>query len=136
MTQSPSQFQPATYRDRGGDRLNIKDAGEFRHLGQGSVTQLTDKSTGVTVNTRTGVITTNNASLAAGAEVTFTVTNSQVKATDLIVVNQVSGGTPGEYAVSVTAIGAGSFDITITNRTAGALVDALIINYLIFPCEA
>ena len=136
MTQSASQFQPNTYRDQGGDRLNIKDAGTLRHLGQGTVTQLTDKSTGVTVNTRTGVITTDNASLAAAAEVTFTVTNSKVKATDVVVACIASGGTSGGYTVTVGAVGAGTFDITLGNHSAGALAEAVVINYIIFPAEA
>ena len=37
----------------------------------GSVTQATNKSTAVTLNTESGVITTNNAALADAAEVTF-----------------------------------------------------------------
>ena len=56
-----------------------------------SVTQATNKSTGVTANTATGVITLNNAALAAAAEVSFTVTNSEVAATDVVVVNHASG---------------------------------------------
>lgn len=136
MSQAPSQFQPATYRDQGGNRLNIKDAGELRHLGQGTVTQATDKSTGVTVNPRTGVITTNNASLAAAAGVTFTVTNSKVKATDVVVACIASGGTSGAYTVTVGAVGAGSFDLTLGNVSAGALGEAVAINYLIPPAEA
>lgn len=52
----------------------------------GAVTQLTNKATGVTINKATGQITTAAAALAAGAEVTFRVTNSAVKATDVPVV--------------------------------------------------
>jgi hypothetical protein len=42
----------------------------------GAVTQATDRTTGVTLSKLTGQITTNNASLAAGAEAEFTVTNT------------------------------------------------------------
>ncbi len=61
----------------------------------GAVTQATDKSTAVTLNTATGAITMNNASLADATNVTFTVTDSAVAATDTVIVNHKSGGTLG-----------------------------------------
>ncbi len=48
------------------------------YVSGGAVTQLTSKATGVTVNAPSGAITTDDASLAGNAEVTFTVTNSSV----------------------------------------------------------
>ena len=45
----------------------------------GSVTQATNKSTAVTLNTESGVITTNNAALADAAEVTFQVNKVSTK---------------------------------------------------------
>ena len=61
----------------------------------GTVTQATNKTTGVTLNTESGQITMNNAALAAAAEVSFTVTNSEIAATDVVVVNHGSAGTAG-----------------------------------------
>ena len=52
----------------------------------GAVTQATSKSTGVTLNKPCGAITMHNASLAGDAEVSFTVTNSEVAATDVVLV--------------------------------------------------
>ena len=49
----------------------------------GTVTQATNKGTGVTLNTQSGQITMNNAALADAAEVSFTVTNSKIAATDV-----------------------------------------------------
>ena len=48
----------------------------------GTVTQATNKSTAVTLNAESGQITMNNAALAAAAEVSFTVNNDKVAATD------------------------------------------------------
>jgi hypothetical protein len=48
----------------------------------GTVTQATTKSTGVTLNKITGQITMNNASLAAGTLVSFTLTDSTIAATN------------------------------------------------------
>ena len=97
----------------------------------GTVTQATNKSTGVTLNTRCGQITMNNASLGAGAEVAFTLTNSTIDATDVVVVSIASGGTSAAYATSVTATGAGSCEITISNLTAGSLGEAVVLNFAV-----
>lgn len=95
----------------------------------GTVTQATDKSTGVTLNKPSGQITTSDASLAGAAEVSFTVTNSEVAATDVVIVNVASGASTGTYIASVSAVAAGSFDITLSNvgATAG---EALVLNYV------
>lgn len=102
----------------------------------GAITQNTNKSTGVTLNKICGQITTNNAALAAGAEATFTVTNSTVAATDVPVVAHASGGTSGAYAVVVSRVQAGSFNITITNLSAGSLSEALVINFAVIKAVA
>ena len=98
----------------------------------GAVTQATNKTTGVTLNTPTGVITMDDASLAAAAEATFTVTNSSVAATDTIVASIASGDTAGQHIVGVTAVASGSFKLTVTNVTAStATTAAIVINYAV-----
>lgn len=98
----------------------------------GTVTQLTNKSTSVTINTRHGQITMVNSALSAAAEVSFTVNNNQVTATDIPHVCIKSVGTVGSYLPSVTAVGNGSFSITISNVSAGSLSQALVISFYIF----
>lgn len=98
----------------------------------GTVTQATSRSTGVTLNTLSGVITMNAASLAAAAEATFTVTNSKVAATDVVIVCLSSGLTTGVPMVYVSDVAAGSFDITITNLDAAtADTTADTINFVV-----
>jgi len=80
----------------------------------GTQTQSTSRSTGVTLNKITGLITCNSTSLAAGAEASFVVTNSTVAATDTVIVNVVSSST-GTPVAFVTAVAAGSFTITLSN---------------------
>jgi hypothetical protein len=102
----------------------------------GAVTQATDRSTGVTLNKMTGAITMNAASLAAGAEATFTVTNSFVAATDVpvVAIKSSSTGTPSAY---VSAVAAGSFNITVTNLHAStADTTADVINFVIIKGAA
>ena len=96
----------------------------------GTVTQATNKGTGVTLNTESGQITMNNAALADAAEVSFTVTNSKVAATDVVVACHGSAGTAGAYIVSANGIAAGSFKITVSNVSGGALSEAIVINYV------
>ena len=98
--------------------------------GGGTVTQATNKSTGVTLNTESGQITMNNAALAYAAEVSFTVTNSKIAATDVVVACHGSAGTAGAYIVSANGIAAGSFKITVSNVSGGALSEAIVINYV------
>lgn len=98
----------------------------------GTITQLTNKSTGVTLNKICGQIVTNNAALAAAAEVSFILTNSYITATDIVNVCIAAGATAGAYNVHVDAVSAGSCRIAITNLSAGSLSEALTINFAIF----
>lgn len=96
----------------------------------GAVTQATSKSTAVTLHKLCGQITMHNASMAAGVIVTFTLTNSTIEATDVIVINHVSGGTIGSYLISPSA-GAGSASIRVRNTSAGALAEAIVIRFAV-----
>lgn len=96
----------------------------------GTVTQATSKSTGVTLNALSGQITMNNASLASGATVTFTLTNSTIAATDTLVLNHNSVGTIGAYLL-FPQCGAGSATINVLNRSAGPLSEAIVLNYTV-----
>ena len=95
----------------------------------GQVTQATDKSTGVTINVASGRITMSNAALAAGATVSFTVTNSLCTNTDLWVACHSAGGTSGSYRVDVNGIFTGTFNVTITNISGGTLSQAIQIRF-------
>jgi hypothetical protein len=97
----------------------------------GTVTQATSKSTGVTLDKPTGQITMNNASLAAAAEVSFTLTNSVIAATDVVVVSIASGATAGAYSVQCDATAAGSCRIGVGNRSTGSLSEALVLNFVV-----
>jgi hypothetical protein len=102
----------------------------------GTVTQGTSKSTGVELNKISGQITTHNAALGSNSEVSFTVTNSTVAATDVIVTCIASGATADAYNVQVDAVAAGSFRVAIANMTAGSLSEALVINFVVIKAVA
>lgn len=93
----------------------------------GAVTQATSRTTGVTVNTVTGAITLVSAA-GSTTPATFTVTNSSVAATDVIILNQKSG--TDLYDLDVTAVAAGSFDITF-NTKSGTTTEQPVINFAV-----
>jgi len=96
---------------------------------QGTVTQATSKSTGVTLNKSAGRITMNGALLAANTAVSFTLTNSLISANDAIIVNISGGGTAAAYTTYISSMTAGSAVITLRNMTGGDLSEAVIINF-------
>lgn len=96
----------------------------------GTVAQATDKSTGVTLSKKCGQITMNAAALAADTTVSFTLTNTEIVATDIIVLNHVSGGTAGSYLLNAQA-GSGSASINVRNITGGSLSEAIVIGFAI-----
>ncbi len=97
----------------------------------GTVTQITSKSTGVTLNKITGTITMQAAALAAATIVSFTVTNSTIAATDNVILSHVATGTVGSYLLNASTIGAGSFIINVRNTSAGSLSEAIQIRFTI-----
>lgn len=109
---------------------SIKSSSPLLGVGYGTgagltVTQLVNRTTGVTINAVCGTITLFSAAGSASAT-TFTVSNSAVTATDRIILNQVSG--TDLYDLKVTAIGAGSFNLTF-NTTGGTTVEAPVFGF-------
>jgi len=93
----------------------------------GTVTQGTSRTTGVTLNKTTGAITLFSAAGSATAA-TFTVTNSTVAATDVIILNQKSG--TDLYDLMITAVAAGSFNITF-RTTGGTTTETPVFNFAV-----
>lgn len=114
--------------------LNTDKAGYITGEG-GAVTQATSKSTAVTLSKKCGTITMNNAALAADTIVSFTLTNTTIAATDVVVLNHASGGTAGKYALNAQAE-AGSASINVTNISAGALSEAIVIRFAVIKAVA
>jgi len=109
--------------------LNTDKAGYVAGEG-GTVAQDTSKSTGVTLSKKCGQIEMDPEALAANTTVTFTLTNTEIVATDIIVLNHVSGGTAGSYLLNAQA-GSGSASINVRNITGGSLSEAIVIGFAI-----
>jgi len=98
----------------------------------GTITQITSRSTGVTLNKICGAITTTATSLAAGAEAVFVVTDNLVAIGDVVLISTRSGQTALTSVAVVSQVTAVSFSITITNLSATtADTGAMTINFII-----
>ena len=101
---------------------------------QGTVTQLTDKSTAVTLNKSAGRITMNNAALAGNTAVSFTLNNSLISANDTIIVcisSVTTGSTAGAYTSYVSNMTTGSASITLRNLSGTSYSEAVVINFAV-----
>lgn len=113
-----------------GSNLGISSGAFGYTAGGGAVTQATSKTTGVTLNAVCGQVTMNAAALAADTTATFTLTNSTIAATDVLILNHVSGGTAGSYLLNAQAA-AGSAAINVRNITAASLSEAIVIRFAV-----
>ena len=93
----------------------------------GAVTQLTSRTTGVTLNKETGAITL-FAAAGSATPATFTVADSTVVATDTVNLSVKSG--TNTYLALVTGVAAGSFQITFYT-TGGTTSDSPVISFAV-----
>ena len=93
----------------------------------GVVTQLTSKSTAVTLNKPSGVIFTSNTALAAGASAIFTFNNNSIRQYDNLIIS----GNDTTYRVEASATGNGYCSIRITNLTGSSLSQVVGIAFQI-----
>lgn len=98
----------------------------------GTVSQVTSKSTAVTLNKPTGQITMNNAALAANTAVLFQFNNASIAATDSVVVNVKSGfATNATYRCWVEEISTGGCKVILENRSGSSLSEAVVLNFTV-----
>lgn len=131
-------YTPMAFYTGGSERVRLDTSGNLlmtnaAGLGYGAgsggtVTQATSKATAVTLNKPSGQITMNGAALAANTEVGFTLNNSLLAATDIVMV-QINNS--GNYQVRATDQAAGSAVIRVKNLTASSLSDSCLINFVI-----
>ncbi|CAB4131882.1 hypothetical protein UFOVP137_13 [uncultured Caudovirales phage] len=136
-------YTPMAFYTGGSERVRLDVNGNLlmtnpAGLGYGSgsggtVTQTTSKATAVTLNKPAGQITMNAAALAAGVEIGFTLNNTLLAQTDLLLV-QINNS--GNYQVRATDQAAGSAVIRVKNLTAGSLSDSPLINFAIIKGAA
>jgi hypothetical protein len=72
----------------------------------------------------------NAAALADATTVSFTLTNSQIAATDVVILNHASAGTAGAYTLNAQAA-AGSASINVRNVSGGSLSEAIVLRFAV-----
>jgi hypothetical protein len=130
---------PLIFKMASSERMRIDSSGNVLVTGAGglgygtgsggTVTQLTNKNTGVTINKTNGQIVTASGSITAGTPANFVVTNSTVAATDTIIVHRASGGTASAYTIGCDSVAAGSFRVYIDNLTGSAINEVLTLSF-------
>lgn len=100
----------------------------------GTVTQLTSRTTGVTLNKASGAITLFSTTTAAAQFDSFVVTNSAVAATDTV--NVCVKTATGKYVVTVLAVGAGSFTVGVYTPAAVGSAEAPVLNFAVIKAVA
>jgi hypothetical protein len=88
------------------------------------------KANQVILNRPTGTIVTSNTSLAANTTVTFTLINTVIESTDIVIVSHISGGALGSYNIASEPL-AGKVNIIIRNVTAAALAESLTLRFIV-----
>jgi len=90
------------------------------HTNSGTVTQATDHTTGVTMNTTSGVIQLAAVALAAATNAEFTVTNSTVQADSVILITMQDENTVdnAQLSCAIHTVAGGSFKVSIFNAAA------------------
>jgi hypothetical protein len=115
-----------------GTRLYATEELGYCSCAFGEVTQLTSKTTDVTLNTPTGRITMDDSQLNNNAVARFTMNNTSVGANDVIIVNiKLNGSTPEAYIAFVADIGEGFADLALWNRSGGQLSEAVELNFAV-----
>lgn len=111
---------------------NVFDGTGIGYNSGSAVTQITNRTTGVTINAYAGAITLVSAAGSA-TPASFTVTNSAVGIDDVIILNQRSGTDLLE--LHVTDVAAGSFQVTFFT-TGGTTSETPVINFAVVRAAA
>lgn len=129
----------------GGDIANValsNVSGRFVELGYSpgvgaTATQAGAKTAAVAINALCGTITMNNATLNRVTGVSFTMDNSRLGSTDVIIANIAGGATSAAYTLNVSKIAAGSAQFSLYNLLSGTdLSEAVQIRFAIIKAVA
>ena len=99
-------------------------------LGRGTVTQATSITTAVTLNKRSGIVTTVSSTLAANAEAEFTVNNSFVESDSVVILTGLYNGN-SHVSLNVRSVADGSFVVVLANSGGAALNTTVGVQFLV-----
>jgi hypothetical protein len=96
----------------------------------GTVVQITDKTTGVTLDKLSGTITMNASAIGSQITQSFIFTNSFIDADDYVQIQHTSGGTLGAYNFAVLPA-AGSAQVSVRNVHTAGLSEAIVLRFVV-----
>ena len=99
--------------------------------GGSATAQSGNKSATITLDKINGKMTMHNESMSANDIKTFQFTNSTIAATDVVIVNIASEGTPGNYLIGVSSVSSGNCEITLKCIAGTNITDALVLNFAV-----
>ena len=99
-------------------------------LGRGTVTQATSITTAVTLNKRSGIVTTVSSTLAANAEAEFTVNNSFVESDSVVILTGLYNG-DSHVSLNVKSVADGSFVVVLANSGGATLNTTVGVQFLV-----
>lgn len=98
----------------------------------GTVTQLTSKSTAITLNKPTGTITMNNSAIPAGSTSVFNFNCAILTVFDTIKFQIVSGySTYESYTIDSSMTNGNTVRVVVKNNTSESLSEQLVLNYIV-----
>ena len=100
----------------------------------GVVTQLTGRTTGVTLNKLSGTITMVSAAVAAAASSTFVLTNSYIAATDIVIAQHNSVTNAASWNIETIAA-AGTCTFVVKNVSAASITEATPIKFIVIKAS-
>ena len=98
----------------------------------GTVTQITSRTTAVTINKSSGIITTFNSSMGTGQTFAFTVNNTSVLQGSMVLITCQNDAVTSIFTAPYAAdVSAGSFVLVYANNSSGSLSTALVFNFAV-----
>lgn len=103
------------------------------NVSKSTVSQSTSITSGVTLDTQSGIITSVTSTLATFGNASFTVTNNSVSTDSLVLGNIVNySGSNGIPTARIQAITSGSFTVTLSNASGTSALNGTVkIGYLV-----
>jgi len=123
----------STSKSFGTVNANTINVDKISYTDKAAITQSTSLTSGVTINSPVGTITTISTSLATQGSLSFTCTNSAVDASKYVMANIIGyTGSSGTPSVIVDDITKGSFLVNVRNsHQTGALNGSLKLAFLV-----
>jgi hypothetical protein len=117
----------STSKSFGTVNTNTINVDKISYTSKAAITQSTSLTSGVTINSPVGTITTISTSLATQGSLSFTCTNSSVDASKYVMANIINySGSTGYPSIIIDDVTSGSFLVNVRNNSTSAILNGTI----------